>query len=188
MDDHLTNLLPPDRQRLIRRGYLMRLVTVAVALAGSLIIIAGIFLLPSYVYLLRTESVKADVFSKLQANLSTAEERQLSARLRALNTNAKVLTALAKAPSVSGTLSSLLAIPRPGITLSAVSYTPATGDKKPSPATVVMSGVAATRDSLRSYQTALQAVPFVQTAALPVSAYAQSALIGFSVTLTLKKP
>ena len=76
----------------------------------------------------------------------------------------------------------VLAISHPGITLSGFDYVPGAGKN---PGTLAISGTAATRDTLRNYQTALQSAPFAVTANLPVSAYAKDTGIPFSITVTL---
>jgi len=48
-----------------------------------------------------------------------------------------------------------------------------------------VSGTAANREALRTYQLALQGAPFTLTAALPVSAYAKDSDIAFTITITL---
>ena len=96
--------------------------------------------------------------------------------------DAAALNALADIPSASGIFRTVLAVSRPGITLSGFAYTPA-GDK--APRVLILSGAAATRDALRSYQLALQGASFALSATLPVSAYAKDTDIAFAITVTL---
>jgi hypothetical protein len=81
------------------------------------------------------------------------------------------------------TIQKVLGIPRPGITLSGFSYTPAVSASALT--SIVISGTSATRDALRSYQLALQNAPFARSVTLPVSAYASDKDLTFSITLTL---
>ena len=100
----------------------------------------------------------------------------------ALTKEASTLAALANTPSASGIIHAALVVPRPGITLSSLTYTP-TANKVPG--TLAVSGVASTRDALRNYQLALQEAPFAISATLPVSAYAQDTNIAFTITVTM---
>jgi hypothetical protein len=76
----------------------------------------------------------------------------------------------------------ILSIARSGVTLSGFSY--ATTNEKGA-RTFSISGIAATRDALRTYQLALSGAPFIQTVHLPVSAYAKDSDISFTLTVTL---
>ena len=107
----------------------------------------------------------------------------LSVRLSALKSNVGALAALARAPSASAIARSALAIPRPGIALSGFEYAPRTADARQG--TLIVSGIAATRDALRNYQLALERAPFARSASLPVSTYAKDSNIAFAITVTL---
>ena len=76
----------------------------------------------------------------------------------------------------------MLFVPHAGITLTNISITPpavAGGAGK-----LIISGEAATREALRAYDLALSSLPFVSNVDLPISAYAQTSNILFSMTLT----
>ena len=181
MNNELTNLLPPERLRAIRRDYFMRLNVVVAIFLILLSAVAATLLIPTYLFL--TESVAAENAHLAGIELTTSSPNGgLSARLTRLSNEAKILTALAAAPSVSDTLRAIFAVVHPGITLSSFSYSSAAkGGKK----TVAVSGIAATRDVLRAYQLALQNSPFASAADLPVSAYASDSNIAFTITITL---
>lgn len=167
---------------MVAREYVLRFGVVVVWLVSALALVATLLLIPTYVLLINSAQVKQNYLSSANSSVSPAEVNSLSARLATLNANVASLTALEKAPSVSALLQEVLAVSRPGITLSAFTYTPAASGK---PAAFIVSGTAATRDALRNYQLALQNAPFSQSAALPVSAYAKDADIGFSITITI---
>lgn len=182
MPDELTNLLPQERQRALLRSYVLRLGVVALVLVTMLLCIAALLLAPTYVYLAKSSAAKETQLAAIEATLSSADEKELSAQLTALSNDATILVALGRAPSASGALRAALALPRPGVTLSGFSYLPA-APKKPS--TLTLSGIAATRDALRSYQLALSGAAFAKTADVPVSAYAKDSDIAFTITVTL---
>ena len=182
MHNELTNLLPLERQQVLSRDYFLRLSVVAVLLLTILVGAAGILLLSSYVFLVKSTSVKEERLATIESTLSSIDETALTARLTALSTKAATLIALADVPSASTIIRDVLAISRPGITLSAFAYTP-TADKKPG--TLAISGSSATRDALRSYQLALQNAPFALSVDLPISVYAKDTNIAFTITVTL---
>ncbi len=185
MRNSYTDLLPTERKRALRREYFLRLAVVGMFAATALVLIYGVLLVPTYLFLSSTAKTKSARLAELQRSLASSDESQLSARLEALSKDAGTLLALGSEPSVTGQFSALLAIARPGITLSQISYAPPSSS---SAGQIIVSGIAATRDSLRQYQIAIQAAPFASSVDLPVSVYAKDSAIPFSITITLKNP
>lgn len=182
MNDELTNLLPPERQRALSREYRLRLSTVAACLLATLTIIAGLLLVPTYVFLSQTITAKQITLANVESILHSSDEEALSSHLASLSNDAATLMALGKAPSASAVIRAVLAVPRSGNTLSGLSYTPAISK---APATLTISGSAVSRDALRSYQLALQSSSFIASADLPVSVYAKDADISFTIIAAL---
>ena len=182
MHNDLTNLLPPERQNALSRNYFLRLSVIIVWFMTSLMLISAVLLLPTYLLLTGSAGAKEAHLATINSALSASNGEALSARLAVLSDNAATLSALAHTPSASVVIRSVLALSRPGITLSSFSYVPADGT---SPGTLAISGIALTRDALRSYQLALSGASFVHTADLPVSAYAKDSNIAFTITVTL---
>lgn len=186
MMDELTNLLPLDRQKTLRRWYFMREFVVATILVTLLIGTAAILLLPTYVYLTKSADEKQARLIATGNLVSSADQKELTKRLGALTSNAKILAELKDAYGVGHLITDVLAVARLGVILEGFTYAPATTAPKKAAATLAVSGKAATRDALRTYQLALQGLPFIAAAVLPVSAYAQSIDIPFTIALTLK--
>lgn len=182
MHSELTNLLPLERQRVLSRNYYLRLAVIALWFASALTFVSIVLLLPTYILLTDSALAKERYLATVESTLSSADGTTLSARLTSLNNAVTALATLAQAPSVSEIVRSILAMPRPGITLSTFVYTPPTSK---APGTVVISGMSASRDALRNYQLALEDAPWSKSAALPVSAYAKDRDITFSITITL---
>jgi len=182
MQNELTNLLPPERQRALARAYVVRMGVVGIVLISALMLVATMLLVPAYVLLTKSTSAKEARLTSMEAALSSEDEKELSARLAALTQDTATLAALRDAPSASGIMRSVLAVARPGVTLSGFVYTP-TADK--TLGTLAISGTATTRDGLRNYQLALQNAPFARFATLPISAYAKDTDIAFTITITL---
>lgn len=187
-----TNLIPIERQHLLSKVYFLRLGVVGIVLTCVLVVIAGVFLLPTFVYLTATEAAKEARLAGLEAALTSDEEKSLSDRLAVLTNDADVLSALKNLSSASATISTFLSVSRPGIILSGIGYTPVSPEPAFSSNAVenkewilTLTGIAATRDALRNYQLALSDVPSSRGADLPVSAYAKDSNISFTITVTL---
>lgn len=182
MRNELTNLLPSLRQRQLVREYRFRLGIVALLFFVMLILAATVLLVPTYIFLGAVEHTKETRLADMKSILSASDEVTLSARLTTLSRDAATLIALSNKPSVSVALRSVLAVSRPGIVLSGLSYMPVAGKARN---TLALSGMAATRGALRNYQLALEGTSFVSAADLPVSAYAKDTNIAFTITITL---
>lgn len=180
--NNCTNLLPPARSRLVRRSYFLRLGVIASILGILLVAAAGVLLLPSYLYLAQTEQVKKEHLANAQAALKQLNGSQLVTRIDTLSKDAAAIKALGTAPSVSGVVRQILAVPQQGIVIANLTYSPASGKE---PATLVIAGTASTREALHAYQLVLQSAPFATSADLPVSAYAQATNIPFTITVAL---
>lgn len=182
MDNEPINLLPTERQSALSREYLIRVAVTVTFLVTLLIVTAGALLVPTYIFLTQSASAKQDQLANVEAILSSANEKSLSARLVTLAGETARLSALGTIPSASATIRTVLVTARPGVMLSGFGYTRA--DDKSS-GTLTVSGIAATRDALRSYQLALQSSSFAAAANLPVSAYAKDTNIEFTIMVTL---
>jgi hypothetical protein len=180
--DPMIDLLPAPRHHRLVRDYYLRLGAVGMLLLSVLALSAAVLLIPTYLYLAGSASAKSTRLASLASSLSSATDIALSSRLAALSTEATTLTALVRTRSVSDTVRSVFAVPRPGVMLTSLTYAPAS---EKNPALITISGSALTRDALRGYQLALQGAPGIASAELPVSAYASDADIAFTITLTL---
>lgn len=182
MHTDLTNLLPEDRLRSLRRDYFIRLVMVGGGLVTVLILVTGVFLMPTYVYLHAEVNARTARLASIEASLRSDEEAALEARLATLSKNANRLASLGGVSSVSEVMRMALEVEHIGIALTGLTATPAQGTK---PGTLLLTGIADTRDHLRAYQLALLGAPFARAADLPISAYAKDSDIGFTITVTL---
>lgn len=176
------DLLPVERRRALRRDYVLRLVTVTAFIALALVGAAAVLLMPTYLFLTSTLRSQDARLASLSTALPTADEAELARRLETLSREGAAILALAKTPKMTQLMRDMLLAPRPGIVLSGFAYTPAAKDR---PGALAISGVAATRNALRAYQLALEAVPGVAKADVPVSSYAKEQDIRFTVTVSL---
>ncbi|MFA6407964.1 MAG: hypothetical protein WCW36_00605, partial [Candidatus Paceibacterota bacterium] len=164
MLDELTNLLPEERQESIIRGQRLRFMVVVASIVATFSFVASILLVPTYVFLVNSAQTKEERLADVTAKLSSAEDVALAARITTLSNYMQNLIEFSSYSSVSSVLRSVLATPRPGITISGFTYTAHTGKN---PAILAISGSAQTREALRGYQLALQGAPFAISANLP---------------------
>lgn len=181
MTADLTNLLPPHRRRFLAREYLFRLGVVVIWLLVVLVLIHGLLLIPSYLYAHQQMSAREAQLVTLQTTQGGTTEQELKTRVDALQTRATQLIALGTQPSASGAVRAVLLAPRAGIRVHGFTYAPsatATAHR------MTLTGTAATRESLRQYLQTLDALPYITSAELPISAYAEVKDIEFTITLT----
>lgn len=179
MTPNLTNLLPADRTRSLRRVYFVRLAVVSVLLIAGVAVVHGVLLLPSYLFVQHEVNERRTELALLSERLSGTEEKEVSARVEALGNDAEYLASLATSPKASAAVRAVISLPREGVRLLGFSFmTNAEG------ASMTVSGIAATRESLRRFEQTLAAQSYIETADLPISAYAKERDIPFMITLT----
>jgi hypothetical protein len=181
MSSELTNLLPSETLKAFRRSYFLRLGTIALLLLTALAVIHALLMLPSYLYARAEVNAETTQLNRLTNSLATSEEQTAQNELNDLQSEATYLSQLSGKPTASAVIQALLAVQASGISISGFSFAapipPATG-------TMQISGIAATREDLRSYDQALSSLPFVTSANLPISDYASDDNIPFTITLT----
>ncbi len=181
MSSELTNLIPSIKKKQFRQTYFIRLAVVAIILAGVVVAIQGVMLFPSYLFerqavlSAKERLAQVSVVSAGKANQSVPQQRA------ALKDETDILMSLASTPTASAALRAVIEVPRSGIVLNGFVFTPVTNGGA---VTMAISGVADTREQLRSYNAALAALPFVSKADLPISAYAKESDISFVITLS----
>jgi hypothetical protein len=181
MHSKLTNLLPSDRMRSNRRAYFLRFGAVSFITLAILVVVHGILLFPSYVYL-GGQVTSKQIELKTLSSAAPVSQSQAVKQLAALRTDAQYLSSVGNAPTVSSAIRLLLSLPHLGIQLSGFSYTP---DPTAGAARhMIIHGTAITREALRSYDQTLQAAPWIKNADLPISAYAKETNIDFTIDLT----
>lgn len=176
----LTNLLSHDRKEALARDYLFRVATLEVVAVGILILIHGVLLLPSYLYLSEEVKTRTAHLESLAASLEASEEREVGEQIAFLTEEAKRLLASIQVPRASSVARAVFGIARDGVRITGITISPPeTGEGQ-----MRVQGIAATRDSLRRYYQALSGLPFVSRADLPLSVYAEERDITFSITIT----
>ena len=181
MHSELTNLLPEKRAKVLRQEYFVRLLTVTLFTATAVFLGSGALLVPSYLYLNQEISNQKALVASLDAILATSHGKEVNNRFAALAKDAKYLSRLATTTSAVVSVEAILGVPHSGIQISAITLTPPVrgNDGK-----MVLTGIASTRETLRTYVTTLSRLPYVSNAEVPISVYAKESLIPFTLTLT----
>jgi hypothetical protein len=181
MYPELTNLLPAERIRALKREYFIRLATVGVFALTTVVVASGALLVPSYLYLNQEIRARATRSTELDAKLAASQGRETNQRLTALSDSAIYLARLATTTAATAALRGVLGVPHTGITLTGFVFTPSTQGAN---GKMILTGMATTRETLRAYDLALSQLLYVSNADLPISAYAKESAIPFTITLT----
>ena len=177
----LIHLLPRERRRAFLQDYFFRLGTVVALLLTILVVVHGILFSPSYFNLEQSKANEQAHLNAITERLASSGDQEIVGRLATLDRETEHLSKISAAPSAVGNVRAIILLPRSGITLTSFSFTPPFGK---SPGQMRVSGTAASRDSLRRYQSTLATLPGISGADLPISAYAKESDIPFTVTLS----
>lgn len=182
MHTERTNLLPKSAIRSLRRSYFFRLATVATVLALLLLLVHGILLIPTYLYTVGEVKRETTQLATLSASFQSSSEGAIQKRINEMRSDASYLATLGELPTGSSAIAGILTVAHPGIHLYGFTFTaPVTAT---SSAKMTVSGRASTRDTLRQYALSLGALPYVENADLPISAYAKEKDIDFTISIT----
>lgn len=177
----LTNLLSRDRIRALRREYMVRLLTVAAVLTSIVVGVHAVLLSPAYIYLLEEVKTREAHLAGLALAFASSEGQEMGTRLAELGTRAEALYLIAKAPTGSSVIRSVLATPHSGIRITGVTLSRPEGGGD---SQMRVMGIAQKREPLQIFHKALSSLSFVSRADLPLSVYAQESDISFSITLS----
>jgi hypothetical protein len=174
----MINLLPPAARTHATHEYWRRLAAVSMAIAGALCLAGMGFLAPAYM-VVRSEQDNADRAEALAAQ--TLSDPQLSAAGGEIAQETQLLAAVSKKSSEarpSAVMQLVAAARPPGVAVRQISFSN-TGKA----ITISLAGVAATREGLLNYKTALTAIPGVTDADFPPSNLAASSTVLFTMNV-----
>ncbi len=184
MFEELINLISSQNRKRFRQEYFIRLVTVTAWLLTFVVIAECFLLIPSYIFESQEVSAHTIELQQLSQKAATSQEQQVQAKVQALSAESTYLQGVRTLPTASMALRAILAVPRTGIKLSGFTFGSAQNTSSTTIKSMEISGIADTREDLRSYDTALSALPYVSNADLPISDYAKATTIPFTITLT----
>ena len=173
------DLLPRPRAARVMRSYFLRLATVATLAVSAALAVHAVLLLPSYLHVRFEVEERERALSELEASLAGGQDQGIKERSERLAKDAAYFSGLAGLPKASRAVAAVIAVPRPGVTLEGFSFAP--GERG---ASMTVSGRAASREALRAFESRLESEPYVESAELPISAYAAETDIEFSILLT----
>lgn len=175
------NLLPEMRKDALARMYLLRLAVVGVLMLSGVLLVHAVGMLPSFLHIQQLQAAYEADLAGLGEKLAGLEEKEIRVRVTTLEARAQELQQTAGSSTASNVLRAITAVPHPGIKIDHLSFTRGKGDLTPS---MIIAGVATSRESLRAYSTTLSLLPYVAKADLPISSFAKETDIPFSITLT----
>lgn len=174
----MINLIPPDGVRVVRKEYIMRVLSVWAFIIAIVVVLAALMLLPTYVLVaeqLRIIDTAATVED--EAHAIVTEELKTA---QAIAEKVKVARDPIAASVIFDHIESGLA---PEITLRSILVSPQGTDSA-----VQVVGVAMNRESLQRFIGRLKSDPFFKDASVPVSDLARDINPPFVLTLVIAGP
>lgn len=175
----MINLIPPDARTRITTEYWIRAVTVWLFLLAVGAVLAGAFLLPSFV--LVTSQVRSFAVEAEEAKASVAHGDGTARALVVASDQARLLMEIERTKRFTEVIDVVSEAANEGIDVREYSFVRSAGGVAP----VRVGGTAATRQSLAVFRDALLAQASVSAVDLPISNFAKDRDIEFSLTLTI---
>ncbi len=175
----MANLLPEENKKILRRQYQFHLVASALFLLSATLIIGTVSLLPAY-FFSRSQALVASL--ELGEAKSSNESLKVSESVAELHEANALLAALSQEEGVrlpTEVVDAILRSKSDSVTVSSIAV-------QGTPAQVVVSGKAASREALVAYTKALGSEEMVASVDLPVSHLAQDRNLDFSFKVILK--
>lgn len=166
----MTNVLPPERQRDVWGTYRARFIFAGSAFGLALALLAYLSLLPSYL------ALRADERAVPPSGPGPGSSRDQADITRAQGLLAALKPAVDATTTPSEVLQSAIAHRPRGILVDHITYA--------SPGTIVVSGVAQSRESISEYKKALLADPRFKSVSVPVGDLVGAEGGRFSITLS----
>jgi hypothetical protein len=172
------NLLPEQQKKNLDKEYRLRKYYIIGCFAASTMLAALIFLLPSYISAKIALNAATTEQSDLQKTVGAQADVSVSA-LHELKTETDALATATSTP-LSSLIRSVIADATANVHIKEMVY-----EAQPSPS-IVLSGVAGTRDELLAFSNSLNKDTAFSSANLPVDDLAADKNSSFSITLMLK--
>lgn len=177
----MLNILSTTEKKKVRTEYWLRLAIVAIFAIGTLAAVSLVLMAPSYL-LAETKFSEAErSLSALQKKYGdNTQEKDLGVQIRDINNKILLLTNTTTGTGLlpSQTILSILAIKNSAIKLIGISYQSTSVSDR-----IVLTGTAATRDTLSQFAEDLKKEPTFTNVTLPISSYVKSTNIDFSIVI-----
>ena len=175
----MLNLIQPDQKRKIIREYRGRFAVMTLSVFFVLEIIALALLIPSYIIsIAQVQSLNMQQ-TAVQSQSTVTESAQSTALLQTANNQMSILATSSTPSGAAKSIQDLLANSGTAIRINGITYNTQNGLRE-----IVIQGIAATREDLVAFSNHIQGEPNVRSVDLPISNFAQSKNIDFSMTIT----
>ncbi len=179
----MINFLPPEAKTVVKREYVIRTIGVWALLLAAVALVVVLLLLPTYVLVVQQLNALATEVVQTENATSTHAYETARTALEKTQTLALQLGVVYAGPTASAVLRGVQEVQTSAITISGFSYErTGTAVEK-----VEVRGVAATREALTEFSTALERNPLFARATVPVSDLAADRDLSFTLTIALAK-
>lgn len=177
----LVNFLPRERVDAFRRMYTIRMLCV-VAIGVTFVTTIHVALItPTYIYIHKEYETRKSKHAVLISTQARNGHEEISKRLDTLSAGVARLQEFLAPVRTSDVIRALLQVPHPKVQLHGIHV--AVPAVQGGQTQIQISGVASSREALRTYHLALLQWSFVQSADLPLSVYAKESDIPFSISI-----
>ena len=179
----MLNLLPKDQKKKIAREYRLRFWVIACALTLAGEIISLILLTPPFLTTQTRINILNSESADLKAQNLTTETSNLSGIVQQTNNYLSIFTASSTPDGVVAALQNIVAVRGGSVRIKSFVYKMNNGQQQ-----IAISGNADSRQSLLDFAQKLKGQPGVISADLPVSDFAKSQNIDFSINVLMNPP
>ncbi len=175
------HLLPEKQKKVLRREYLLRLLFVFLCFVAGSLVVASVFLFPSYLLSSRKFGDLEERKNQIKANITAKTDPNLGKFLTSLKGNLSALKVNRSTSSSTAYIKEVTDLKNSGIKLKEFFI-----DYGNTPTKIIVSGRSSTRDSLTKFYRDMQTVKDFAKVELPISDFAQDKDIDFHMNVTLK--
>ena len=177
----MSNLLPPEEKKAIRRDYAVRLIAVALFALAAAGVVASALHFPAYVFSGMKERILRSDIEILNKRTGGDLEASMKAAIGEINSRLQLFPDQPKDMPISKqVIAPLLEQRRSGVKITGIVYSVEHGEK-----VVTVSGFAATRSDLTGYVERLKGVPGFTEVTLPISSFVKDRNLDFSLIINV---
>jgi hypothetical protein len=174
----MTNILPQEYKRSIKKEYRLRLLTTSMVLLGFLVLGSAVLLIPSYLMSNAVEKTLEGEIVSAESSGASSERTTITEPLYRTKRELEYLALEGRSRSFEETVRTIVSIAPAGVSITRIALEE--GD-----AAVRLSGIAATRGDLLLFNDRIEEEEVFSDVELPVSSLAKGVDISFSMELSL---
>lgn len=181
----MINILPEPQKEEIKKGTRRRVLNVCLWASFFTFILCSLFILPSYIM---ANSKLKEVTERRQVNqLGGEEESNILSMPRLINQKIQLALQNLNSVSLAERILTLSLAEDRGLSIKQISYKEISKGKTDKPAfQASISGTAADREALLSFERQIKEIDFVKSTTVPVSSFAKDKDIPFSMVIDIK--